>query len=130
VVYADWQAAGAPEPGEVIGEAVAIAECCGVLVDTWDKSASSPVDSSWKPLTDRVRQADRFLALAGRIDAEAIGRLAVLEPDIIAVRGAACNGGDRLGSVEADRVRALAEAAEQLRDPKSGFVILGGRTSW
>jgi len=114
VVYADWQKARAPRPGAVIGEALEVDDCHGVLFDTWDKSGPSPLDASWKEMTDRVRERGRFLALAGRIDVEAIEKLASLEPDIIAVRGAACVGGDRLGVVEIERVARLAEAAEKI----------------
>jgi uncharacterized protein (UPF0264 family) len=111
VVYADWQKACAPDPNEVICEALAVEECHGVLIDTWDKSAPSPLDLSWREMTDRVRDRGRFLALAGRIDVAAIERLAPLQPDIIAVRGAACIGGDRQSAVEGERVARLAELA-------------------
>ncbi|MGO9922176.1 MAG: (5-formylfuran-3-yl)methyl phosphate synthase [Isosphaeraceae bacterium] len=114
VVYADWQIARAPHPAEVIREAVGVDECQGVLFDTWDKSAPSPLDASWKELTDRVRGGGRFLALAGRIDVGAIERLAALQPEIIAVRGAACIGGDRQGAVHIERVARLAEAAARI----------------
>jgi len=114
VVYADWQTARAPHPDAVIREAVGVDECHGVLVDTWDKSGPSPLNASWKEMTDRVREQGRFLALAGRIDVGAIERLACLEPEIIAVRGAACIGGDRHGVVDAERVARLAEAAEKI----------------
>ncbi len=114
VVYADWQNARAPHPDAVIGEAVRIDECHGVLFDTWDKSGPSPIDASWKKMTDRIREQGRFLALAGRIDLEAIKRLAVLQPDIIAVRGAACTAGDRHGRVDVERVAQLAHAAAHM----------------
>ncbi len=114
VVYADWQKARAPHPDEVICEAIGVDECHGVLFDTWDKSRPSPLDASWKPKTDRVRQRGRFLALAGRIDVGAIERLAALQPEIIAVRGAACIGGDRQGVVDIERVARLAEAAAHI----------------
>jgi len=64
VVYADWQGARAPAPRDVIDEALEIDECSGVLVDSWDKSAPSPLDAGWKPLSDRVKSSGRFLALA------------------------------------------------------------------
>jgi len=114
VVYADWQAARAPHPDEVIREAVEVDACQGVLFDTWDKSGSSPLDASWKETTDRVREAGRLLALAGRIDVGAIEKLATLEPDIIAVRGAACVGGNRLGMIDVERVGHLARAAARM----------------
>jgi uncharacterized protein (UPF0264 family) len=106
--------ARAPHPDEVIREAVGVDECHGVLFDTWDKSGPSPVDASWKQMTDRVRQRGRFLALAGRIDIAAIERLAALQPEIIAVRGAACIGGNRHGVVDVECVARLAEAAARI----------------
>jgi (5-formylfuran-3-yl)methyl phosphate synthase len=113
VVYADWQKAHAPHPSEVLGEALEADTCHGVLFDTWDKEAPSPLDSTWKNLIDLARDC-RSIALAGRIDVKAIERLASLEPDIIAVRGAACKEGDRLGLVDTERVARLAEAAARL----------------
>ena len=115
VVYADWQKARAPHPDDVIREAIGVDECHGVLFDTWDKSGPSPLDASWKQMTDRVREGGRFLALAGRIDIGAIKRLAPLQPQIIAVRGAACIGGDRQGMVDIERVARLAEAAARIK---------------
>jgi uncharacterized protein (UPF0264 family) len=111
VIYTDWQRAGAPSPDEVLSEALEISECRGVLFDTWDKSVDSAIDSSWTKRADRIRSRGRFLALAGRLDARAIARLAYLQPEIIAVRSAACVGGDRQASVDRARVSDLARAA-------------------
>jgi (5-formylfuran-3-yl)methyl phosphate synthase len=82
-----------------------------VLFDTWDKTSGTRLDAKWKPQVDRVRDTGRFVALAGSLDIEAIERLAVLEPDIFAVRGAACAGGDRLRTIESQQVAVLARAA-------------------
>ncbi len=112
VVYIDWQTAGAPPPESIIQAASTISECHGVLFDTWDKSRSSGIDRDWKPHVDRVRGSGRFVALAGSLDVDAITRLAPLRPDIFAVRGAACTGGDRLGPIDPVRVSLLARAAE------------------
>jgi (5-formylfuran-3-yl)methyl phosphate synthase len=116
VAYADWQKARAPHPDAVIREAVLVDECRGVLLDTWDKAGPSPVDASWKETTDRIREGGRFLALAGRMDVGTIQRLAALEPEIIAVRGAACIASDRYGVVDAERVARLVEAAALIGD--------------
>ncbi len=113
VVYADWQKAHSLHPIEVLSAALEAETCHGVLIDTWDKAAPSPLDASWKEWLDRVRDR-RYIALAGRIDIDVIERLASLEPDIIAVRGAACAGGDRLGSVDVALVARLAKAVAQL----------------
>jgi (5-formylfuran-3-yl)methyl phosphate synthase len=111
VVYIDWQAAQAPEPEAVIEVACALDECRGVLFDTWNKSQCPGISLTSKPMLNRVRDSGRFVALAGSLDAGAIRRLAHLEPDIFAVRGSACAGGDRLGPIDSERVSILAQAA-------------------
>ena len=111
VIYADWERADAPHPDRVLDVALAADDCAGVLIDTWDKSASSPVDLRWRGAIDRAREAGRLTALAGGLTAESILRLAPLHPDIVAVRGAACVNGDRFGLVDPERVADLARAA-------------------
>jgi uncharacterized protein (UPF0264 family) len=112
VVYLDWRAARAPAPEAVIDAANAIDTCAGVLFDTWDKTQSPGISLEWKPMVDRARASGRLVALAGSLNAEAIGRLASLHPDLFAVRGAACAGGDRMGSIDLQRVSALARAMD------------------
>jgi uncharacterized protein (UPF0264 family) len=121
VVYIDWPAARAPEPAAIIQAAGTIDSCRGVLFDTWDKSRRSGIDLTWKPLVDQVRDSGRFVALAGSLDVAGIERLRALRPDIVAVRGAACAGGDRLGPIDPDRVTALARAAGSLSFPSHDF---------
>ena len=111
VIYADWPSAGSPRPDDVLDVALDAPECAGVLVDTWDKSRPTPLDLSWAPLVRRARSAGRFVALAGGLDAPDFSRLAPLAPDLFAVRGAACGSGDRLGTIDPDRVARLARAA-------------------
>jgi (5-formylfuran-3-yl)methyl phosphate synthase len=121
VVYIDWRAAQAPDPDSIIRAAVEFDECQGVLFDTWDKTTGTRLDDTWKPRLDRVRATRRFVALAGSLDIEAIRRLAVLEPDIFAVRGAACAGGNRLETVESQRVADLARVLGNV-GARAGFV--------
>ena len=85
-----------------------------MLFDTWDKSQSSGISLAWKPFVDRVRDSGRFVALAGSLDVEKIRNLAPLEPEIWAVRGAACSARDRFGSVDHRHVSALATAVRDL----------------
>ncbi len=114
VIYADWQRAASPSPTAVLDVALQVEDCAGVLFDTFDKSSPSPIDETWRPLFDRVRCSGRFSALAGRVDLSALARLSVLSPDLIAVRGAACVGGDRLAPIDPGRVAALASAVRGL----------------
>jgi uncharacterized protein (UPF0264 family) len=114
VAYADWRIAGAPDPEAVLGAAMDIPVCAGVLVDTWDKSRVSPLEASpfWSSWVDRAHRGGRFVALAGGLDLAAIARLAPLRPDLFAVRGAACIGSDRRGTVDIGRVAELARAVK------------------
>lgn len=114
VAYADWKRADAPSPDLVLDAALAAGDCAGVLVDTWDKTRRSPVDPTWSPWFARARAGGLLSALAGGLDLAEIARLAPLRPHIVAVRGAACAGGDRLGAVEPARVAALVRAAAPL----------------
>jgi uncharacterized protein (UPF0264 family) len=111
VIYADWELAKAPDPEAVLDVALGSNQCVGVLVDTWDKARPSPVDLSWRPLFDQVRHSGKLSALAGRLTPETIERLAPLRPDLIAVRGAACENGDRSAAIETARVSALRRLA-------------------
>ena len=110
VVYLDWETAQAPDPDSVIRTAGEIEECSGILFDTWDKSRPSRIDGSWERRFAQVRDSGRFLALAGSLDLEAIRRLGNLKPDVFAVRGAACQGGDRRAAIDRDQVARLVEA--------------------
>jgi uncharacterized protein (UPF0264 family) len=114
VVYSDWQEAGAPRPIDVLEEALAVDGCTGVLIDTWDKSRPSAVDHSWIPWLERIRQGGLTIALAGGLDESRIERLAPLDPDWIAVRGAACREGKRGGAIDPVRVARLARLIESL----------------
>ena len=111
VAYADRERARSPDPEHVLDEAIDSGECVGILIDTWDKTYPNPIGLTWKPWFDRARDSGLTTALAGRLDLTMIAQLAPLHPDIIAVRGAACVGGNRRGEIDAGRVAALARAA-------------------
>jgi (5-formylfuran-3-yl)methyl phosphate synthase len=114
VVYTDWQAACAPAPDAVISACASADDCRGVLFDTWDKSRAGAINRKLQRWAKRVREAGRFVAVAGGLDETTIPQLAELEPDIVAVRGAACRGGDRLAAIDADRVALLAKTVCEL----------------
>jgi uncharacterized protein (UPF0264 family) len=112
VVYLDWEIARAPEPDLVIDEAVTTRECAGVLFDTWDKSRRlhfNPFLGVWML---RVKKTGRFVALAGSLDEDDIRRFLPLQPDIFAVRGAACQGGNRNAPIDPERVARLVAVAQ------------------
>ena len=117
VTYADWQLANAPDPDQVIASALMTASCPGLLIDTWDKQQACPIvaDDTWRSRVARVQASGRFVALAGRIDSETIQRLNPLRPDLFAVRGAVCRGGDRQsGRVASDMVARMVDLAGYL----------------
>ncbi len=121
VIYADWVEAGSPEPGSIVDFALAWQACAGILVDTWDKRRTSPVDTSpaWRSIVRTARDAGKFVALAGGLTAEDIPRLSPLEPDLFAFRGAACSGSHREGVIDPARVARLAHACHEISDVKT-----------
>ena len=117
VIYVDWERALAPHPDQVVAAVLKSSRtvCAGVLIDTWEKSRPSPIEGDlpvWSARIQRVRESGRFAALAGRLDERSIERLGrSARPDLFAVRGAACEAGDRLGAIEPARVAKLVAAA-------------------
>lgn len=111
VVYADHKAAKAPHPASVVQTLLHDEQTAGLLVDTWDKTG--PRLDAWiqaiAPLVEAARQANWFVALAGRIQPEIVGLLSSLHPDLFAVRGAACLGG-REGRIDRGRVEQLVQS--------------------
>lgn len=118
VVYADWQAAGSPPPDELLAAALELG-CPALLVDTWGK-ASGNVFNHWRiaelhAFMNRVRESQLAFVLAGSLSGESFAQAVELAPDLVAVRGAACDAG-RDGTVSYDRVvvlrRMIAASAE------------------
>jgi (5-formylfuran-3-yl)methyl phosphate synthase len=112
VVYADWPSAAAPPPDAVLAEAIAVG-CQAILIDTWDKSGGTSFDH-WPAqqlarYCRRVRDAGIAIVLAGALRAGDFHLAITCRPNLIAVRGAACDGG-RLGTISAQRVRDLKRA--------------------
>jgi (5-formylfuran-3-yl)methyl phosphate synthase len=120
VAYADAARAATASP-DTIGRLAAECGAAGVLLDTQIKDGRGLL--SWLDLpalrlwVERAKLAGLLTALAGGLRLDEIGLLSAANPDVVGVRGAACDGG-RDGGVDARRVRAL---RERLR-PSSGFV--------
>jgi uncharacterized protein (UPF0264 family) len=109
VVYADWKLAHAPEPDQVLGAAIEIG-CPALLIDTWSKASGSALDhwpqESMFPFIQRARKNELRIVLAGSLGAPQIPQAMAFEPDLIAVRGAACEGG-RVSAVSHRKVKLL-----------------------
>lgn len=113
VAYADADRAGAPSVKEVLH--AAIEEGCRVfLIDTWQKGAERLVDLLSLPqlreLIERAHFHQLKVGLAGQIVRSDLPALLEISPDIIAVRGAACQSGDRGGAISASEVATLVAA--------------------
>ena len=123
VAYADWRAAAAPPPSDLLVAAADVG-CRNLLVDTFDKAGPGILDpgnatrlAEW---IAAARAAGMTVAVAGRIAAGDVGRAAALGADVVAVRSAACRGG-RMGVVDESLVAAAvtAAAATLRRSPES-----------
>ena len=119
VAYADWQRAGAPSPSAVLRAASRVG-ARGVLLDTFLKDGrdlfASITPEALNRWTHEARLAGLLVAVAGSIDVGSLPRLRPVDPDVIGVRGAACDGG-RLGRVSAERVRGFRLAMDAVDGP-------------
>jgi len=109
VVYADWQDCNAPTPREVIHQAL-LTRCGVVLFDTCIKANGNlfthiPQEQLLRMITD-IRSAGLSVVLGGSLDETSIVNAHGLQPDYVAVRGAACRG-TRTGAIDLQRVRRL-----------------------
>jgi uncharacterized protein (UPF0264 family) len=115
VVYADREAAQSPAMEEVL----AAARGCragAVLVDTFDKRGGRLLDH-WTTFQvgafiEAAGRLDMLAVVAGSLDLDAIREILPLRPDVVAVRGAACQT-DRDGALSEARVRQLMEVVDQ-----------------
>lgn len=112
VAYADAGRCGAPPLDDVVEAAIATG-CAGVLVDTWDKAGGRLTDhlstQHLQSAREATRRAGLMLALAGRVTLEDLPEVLRVEPDLVAVRSAACHDGRRELAVETDRVKELVD---------------------
>ncbi|MCC7193181.1 MAG: hypothetical protein IT444_10415 [Phycisphaeraceae bacterium] len=109
--YADYQRAGSPPVTEVFDWAQHH-RAAGFLIDTAVKDGAGLFDwltsRELSTLITAARKADILVALAGSLAGESLEKALQLEPDIVAVRGAACPDGAREKTIECSCVRALA----------------------
>jgi uncharacterized protein (UPF0264 family) len=117
VAYADYDAAEAPAIADVLDLAVE-GGCDGILIDTHSKTGRRLSDSlpahelaRW---IDRAHEHDLFVACAGRLCGELLPEVLGADPDIVAIRAAACTGGDRLAPIDPVSVRRFRLRMEEL----------------
>lgn len=131
VAYADWKAANAPHPQEII-EAAAETGCSGLLIDTFRKDGRTLLDSlplsQLRRLTRHVRSSEMMLALAGSLHSNLLPTLVALEPDVLGIRTAACRGGRRFAAVSAPKVRNFRVAMTAAFGPASAARSIGSES--
>jgi uncharacterized protein (UPF0264 family) len=110
VTYADWPAAEAPRPEEVI-DAGAELGCRILLVDTYCKTRGHLLShlppAAVNEVARRARRRGMQVVLAGSLTRVLLRDVLPLSPALVAVRGAACRP-DRRGEIDVALVRELA----------------------
>ena len=111
VAYADFDVANAPAPLEVLTLAAHL-NPAGILLDTCDKGGAGLTSlmhaCTLATFVSRAKETGCFVAIAGKLTFEDIETMHDVGPDVIGLRGAACDGG-RGGVVTSARVRALSD---------------------
>lgn len=114
VIYADWERAASPSPHAIIESVLSSTfssdiEIAGILVDTWSKESGRLLDSmsieQLCELAAAVQKSNRFFAVAGRLTSTVLADLTSAQPDIVAVRSAACRNENRTSAVDKIAVR-------------------------
>jgi (5-formylfuran-3-yl)methyl phosphate synthase len=112
VAYADAGQASAPDV-EVVCEYVVEAEQGVLLLDTFEKNGRTLLnhlnERKLERIMRRCQSAGVRVALAGSLGFNEIRALKHLQPDWFGVRGAACQGQQRNGAIDAGRVRQIVE---------------------
>ncbi|TWT39898.1 hypothetical protein KOR42_50720 [Thalassoglobus neptunius] len=121
VAYADELVAQSPPIEDVISAAADFG-CAGVLIDTFSKQSGRlreiVADDVIERYCHRIHSHGLFCALAGKLQPKDIAPLSVFPVDIIAVRTAACENGDRNGHISEKQIRTL---LTELGNPVSNY---------
>lgn len=111
VIYADAASAHTPSPDEILAIAQQL-ELDTLLIDTFDKARGDLFQhlslERLSSLVTSAKQANMQVALAGSLSLATIPSALTLAPEWIAVRGAACLGGERQTSIDSQCVSHLA----------------------
>ncbi len=118
VSYADWQRAESPQPEAMI-DAAQKTGCAGVLFDTFYKDGRTLFDEIPQDrltrLVNAIRKQGMIAAIAGSLSLTELPDAIDLQPDIIAVRSAACSQGKRIAEI-------CTQAVRRLRDTMSDHI--------
>ncbi len=118
VAYADADRAGAPAVREVLGAAIE-GDCRAFLIDTFDKTSGRLVDlipeTELRSIVTHAHAHQLAVAFAGRVGIADLPQLLPCDPDVIAVRGAACESGLREGEISQSAVAGLIQEIKHHR---------------
>ena len=132
VAYADAVRAGTASP-DTIRQIAAECGAAGVLLDTHVKNGRGLLGcmdrQALQLWVELGRATGLVTALAGGLSLEDIGPVSAANPDVVGVRGAACDGG-RDGWVNARRVRALRERLGPISGSVQGPPLPAWRNGW
>jgi uncharacterized protein (UPF0264 family) len=119
VIYGDREQADSPEAEGII-EAAIETGCAGVLFDTFTKTGKTLLDlldvNDLKLMSERIRGSGLMLAIAGSLRPEMLSDILPIEPDIVAIRTAACRGGERTNAIDSRRVQSFNSEMLRYRD--------------
>jgi uncharacterized protein (UPF0264 family) len=116
VAYADFERAVSPSPLDVCRHAIDT-NAAVLLIDTFRKDGTNL--RSWLSHEQLIQLRTHTathgiqLALAGKVTEQDLPVLRVIGPEIIAVRGAVCDHGDRIAAISEARVREFKTALRQ-----------------
>lgn len=107
--YAEGESIGSLDPLS-IPHIAAVAKCDYAMLDTFDKTTKKSIfdilsNSILEDFIARSREKNISVALGGSIKISHIPILKKLQPDIVGIRGAVCDGGDReKGTIKSDLI--------------------------
>ncbi len=120
--YADYRRFNGLNTSDLV-RAARDTQCDVVMVDTAIKDGRTLFDAlSLDEIRDFVRmghEAGLRVALAGSLKADQASLLFDLDPDIIGVRGAVCEGKDRATAISPEKTRKFVEVLHQRPEPLS-----------
>lgn len=123
VIYADWEQAAAPSPDAIVDCVLSSRlssdiRIAGVLVDTWSKKSGRLLDAleveHLRDLAAAVQHSGRFFAVAGRLTSSMLSELNSIQPDVVAIRSAACRNEDRTSTVDEAAVREFRASVDRV----------------